>query len=104
MKNFYKKTNANVHRGIYDLSEKATLAYEQARTTVAKFLNAETNEIMLIRAKYCNDGTGYIDIDLYDSKDNYVESCKLKHPTDSCNLPFNLEVFEDPDCNCLPIN
>lgn len=70
---------------------------------IVKARNAETNEIMLIRAKYCKDGSGYIDIDLYDSSDKYLESCKLKHPTDSCSLPFNLEVFEVPDCNCLPI-
>ncbi len=62
----------------------------------------ESDEIMIIRAKYCKDGSGYIDIDLYDSTDKYVDSCKLKHPTDSCILPYNLEVFEEPDCNCIP--
>ena len=41
---FYTKHNANPLRGLYDLSEKATIAYEAARTEVAKFLNAETPE------------------------------------------------------------
>jgi cysteine desulfurase/selenocysteine lyase len=37
---FAKSEYANVHRGIYDLSERATLAYESARERVARFLNA----------------------------------------------------------------
>lgn len=38
--NFYTHTNANVHRGIYELSERASSLYEQARTRVARFLGA----------------------------------------------------------------
>ena len=39
---YYREYNANVHRGIYDLSEKASEAYEQARKKVARFINAKT--------------------------------------------------------------
>lgn len=39
--NFYSKTNANVHRGIYKLSEEATALYEGAREKVSKFINAK---------------------------------------------------------------
>ncbi len=46
---FYEKENANIHRGIYDLSEKATKRYEQARQIVAKFINAETKEIIFTK-------------------------------------------------------
>ncbi len=35
---YYTEMNANVHRGLYDLSESATRAYEAVRTTVAEFL------------------------------------------------------------------
>lgn len=42
--NYYTKQNANVHRGVHRLSELATDAYEEARKTVAKFLNAEHPE------------------------------------------------------------
>ena len=38
---FYTKQNANPLRGLYDLSERATVAYEHARNEVAKFINAE---------------------------------------------------------------
>lgn len=37
---FYSRGNASVHRGVYELSERATGLYEQARDKVAKFINA----------------------------------------------------------------
>ncbi len=38
--NFYRHDNANVHRGLYALSARATDAFENARATVASFLGA----------------------------------------------------------------
>jgi len=38
----YAEDYANVHRGTYELSEKATLAYEGARETIRRFVNAES--------------------------------------------------------------
>jgi cysteine desulfurase/selenocysteine lyase len=47
---FYGAENANVHRGVHLLSERATDAYEQARRTVARFLGAsESSEIVFVR-------------------------------------------------------
>ena len=46
---FYEKENANIHRGIYALSENATKKYILARETIAKFINAETNEIIFTK-------------------------------------------------------
>jgi cysteine desulfurase/selenocysteine lyase len=47
---FYLEENANVHRGVHWLSERATDAYEGARTTVARFLNARLpQEIVFVR-------------------------------------------------------
>jgi len=37
---FYEAENANVHRGVYELSEKATAAYEGAREACARFVGA----------------------------------------------------------------
>ncbi|MGC8671300.1 MAG: cysteine desulfurase [Candidatus Micrarchaeia archaeon] len=39
---YYKTYNANIHRGIYKLSEQATEAYVHSKELVAKFINAET--------------------------------------------------------------
>ncbi len=44
--NFYKTSNANVHRGIHTLSDTATNLYEDARKTVADFINADPKEII----------------------------------------------------------
>lgn len=40
---------ANVHRGTYPISEKVTTAFEQARQTVAKFINARSKDIIFVR-------------------------------------------------------
>ncbi|QKQ98543.1 SufS family cysteine desulfurase [Candidatus Nanohaloarchaea archaeon] len=50
VKNFYEKKNANVGRGLYDLSHEATEAYREARIKVADFINASTpDEIVFVR-------------------------------------------------------
>jgi cysteine desulfurase / selenocysteine lyase len=40
MDDYYRRYNANVHRGIHRLSEDATAAYEGARERIAQFINA----------------------------------------------------------------
>ena len=48
--NYYERDNANVHRGIHELSMRATTAFEAARTRVAKFINARSaDEIIWTR-------------------------------------------------------
>ena len=50
MKGYYEKDNANPFRGVYDLSERATERYEEARAKTAKFINAESpEEIVFVR-------------------------------------------------------
>src|SRR5437660_4259785 len=47
---YYETTNANVHRGVYSLSEQATAAYEAAREKARAFLGAEhAREIIFVR-------------------------------------------------------
>ncbi|MDB5322543.1 MAG: cysteine desulfurase [Phycisphaerales bacterium] len=41
---YYQSQNANIHRGVYELSQTATTLYEQARLTVQKFINAAHSE------------------------------------------------------------
>ena len=46
----YKESNANIHRGVHYLAERATDAYELARECVARFLNAaRSEEIIFVR-------------------------------------------------------
>lgn len=47
---YYQMHNANVHRGVYTLSEEATEAYEGARRKVARFINARSyREVIFTR-------------------------------------------------------
>src|SRR5690242_6378202 len=47
---YYRESNANIHRGVYALSERATARYEEARHLVADFINAESpRECIFVR-------------------------------------------------------
>ena len=47
---YYRKDNANVHRGVHRLSQRATDAYEGARDKVRGFINAKSDkEIIFVR-------------------------------------------------------
>jgi cysteine desulfurase/selenocysteine lyase len=47
---YYREYNANIHRGIHKLAEEATLAHEESREKIAKFINAKhTEEIIFTR-------------------------------------------------------
>jgi cysteine desulfurase/selenocysteine lyase len=47
---YYEHDNANVHRGIHELSNRATSAFEAARTRAAQFINARSaDEIIFTR-------------------------------------------------------
>ena len=47
---YYERDNANVHRGIHELSRRATVAYEEAREKVARFIGAaDPSEVVWTR-------------------------------------------------------
>ena len=50
IKKFYETSNANIHRGVYKLSQKATQEYEESKKTVGDFINASKDEIIFTRS------------------------------------------------------
>ena len=46
---YYANANSNVHRGVYELAEKAEVLYQNARENVAEWLNVSTDEIIFTR-------------------------------------------------------
>ncbi len=57
--NYYKNENANIHRGVHYLSQKATEDYESARNIIGAYLNAsDTSEIIF--TKGTTDGINLI--------------------------------------------
>jgi cysteine desulfurase/selenocysteine lyase len=50
LESYYRTINSNIHRGVHTLSIRATNAYEEARSKVAAFINAEhREEIIFVR-------------------------------------------------------
>ncbi|MHB1738173.1 MAG: cysteine desulfurase [Actinomycetes bacterium] len=47
VEDFYLRHNANVHRGVHTLAEEATGLYEQARDSVARFINAPDRDTVV---------------------------------------------------------
>jgi cysteine desulfurase/selenocysteine lyase len=99
--NFYQTSYANVHRGLYDLSEKATDMYELARAKVAKFINAEPEEIVFTGGT--TDSINAVATSLYKSKlinpHPHVLLTELEHHAGV--LPW--QVIEDSKLEYLPV-
>ncbi len=50
MDDYYRRYNANIHRGVHTLAEEATAAYEDARRKVGRFINARSpREVVFVR-------------------------------------------------------
>lgn len=49
MDDYYRHKNANVHRAMHELAERATTAYESARDRIARYFNAAREEVVFIR-------------------------------------------------------
>jgi cysteine desulfurase/selenocysteine lyase len=49
IENYYHNNNANIHRGVYELSERATRQYEKTRQNIKEFINAKhSHEIIFV--------------------------------------------------------
>jgi cysteine desulfurase/selenocysteine lyase len=46
---YYEDYNANIHRGIYEISERATIEYEKAHKKVSDFIGADFEEVIFTR-------------------------------------------------------
>ncbi len=49
MDDYYRNNNANIHRGVYDMSVESTKMVDEAREKVAKFIGGRTEEIIFTR-------------------------------------------------------
>ena len=104
--NYYKNYGVNVHRGVYQLSYEATDLYEEARTTIAKFINASFEEVVFTRGAsaslnlvaqsygmtFINEGDEVITTELehHSSHMPWINVCKAKKATIKY-IPLNEE-------------
>ncbi|MEM2963788.1 MAG: SufS family cysteine desulfurase [Candidatus Anstonellales archaeon] len=90
---YYSSYNANIHRGIYSISEKATEEYEKARFKVAQMLNADTEEIIFTKnATESLNIASRLSLQLIKSKRVRVLLTKMEHH--SSIVPWHLLKLE----------
>jgi len=59
LENYYSKYNSNVHRGVHELSQQATNAYEASRETVSEFIGSKKSN-QIIFTKGTTDGINLV--------------------------------------------
>jgi len=69
MREFYSEFNANIHRGLYELSKKATKVYEDAHEKVARFINAYSWDEVI----FTKNSTEALNIIAYSLAFNYIK-------------------------------
>ncbi len=102
---YNSRYSANVHRGIYQIGEEATAAYEAARTAVARFINApDRHEIVFVR-----NATEAINLVAYTWGRQHIHSgdtivlTELEHHSNL--VPWQLLAQErDADLEFVPID
>lgn len=78
---YYEQYSANIHRGVYKISEKATEEYEQSRREVAQFINANTADEVVF-TKGTTESINIVAnglVDLLKSGDEIVTSVSEHH-------------------------
>jgi len=81
MNDYYRRSNANIHRGIHTLAEEATAMYEAAREKIAKFINASSSKQVI----YTRNTTESINLVAYTwaranlKKDDLIILTEMEH-------------------------
>lgn len=70
-RDFYERLNSNPMRGFYDLSLRATSAYESAREAVRRFINAESTKEII----FTNNATSAINLSAYSYGLSFITPC-----------------------------
>jgi cysteine desulfurase / selenocysteine lyase len=84
---YYEEYNSNIHRSIHTLADKATEAYEEARSRIAKFINAESEEIIFVRNS--NEGVNVVAGGIVELLNLKFEIRNLKSKDENLNLKKN---------------
>ncbi|MCQ2914446.1 MAG: cysteine desulfurase [Alphaproteobacteria bacterium] len=113
IKYIYENEYANVHRGMYELSEKATLNFEEARSKVRLFINAKKNEEII----FTKGATNSINTVAYSwglnnlSKNDEIIICESEHHSNIVPWQliqrlkgFTIKVAKVDDNGCLDLD
>lgn len=78
---YYMNYNSNIHRAVHQLAEEATLAFEKTRESVAKFINARSNDEII----FTRNATEAINLVAYSwgrtniQKDDHIVISEIEH-------------------------
>ncbi|NOY15019.1 MAG: SufS family cysteine desulfurase, partial [bacterium] len=93
LREYYEKYSANVFRGLYPLSAKATEEYELSRQAAAEFIGARTEEIVFTRnTTESLNLVAYILFKEYIKEDDEVVSTMMEHHSNF--VPWQQMAFE----------
>jgi len=100
---YYKKYNANIHRGVHSVSEEATEAYESSRKKIQKYFNANLSEEIIFTSGTTHSiniiANGYTD--LLSSEDEIIVSGMEHH---SNIVPWQMMVEKNhAKLNVIPL-
>ena len=92
MNEYYSTYGVNIHRGVYKLSYKATLEYDNAREKVASFINSKFEEVIFTKnvSEALNEAAIMLSREL--NEEDEILSCFLEHHS-SC-LPWLIQAKE----------
>lgn len=92
MNEYYSTYGVNIHRGVYKLSYKATLEYDNAREKVASFINSKFEEVIFTKnvSEALNEAAIMLSRGL--NEEDEILSCFLEHHS-SC-LPWLVQAKE----------
>lgn len=95
--NYYETSNANIHRGVHYLSEKATLMYEETRDKVQNFIGAGNREEII----FTRNATSALNLLAYSFVNTFLQKGDIVLITDSEHhsniVPWQL-MLKDKGC------
>ena len=98
---YYSEQNANIHRGVHTLSREATILFEEARKTVAEFINASEEEIIFTAGT--TDGINIVAGGLNLPKGSEIIITEMEHHSNI--LPWQLWCEKnDGKLKVIPVN
>ena len=101
---YYEKYSANAHRGDYDISLKVDMAYEGVREAVAKFINAEKNEIIFTSGS--TEGLNEVAFGYFKNRLNSNDEILISYAEHASNvLPwFRVQAESGCKLNFIPLD
>ncbi len=101
---YYEKYSANAHRGDYGISLKVDMAFEGVREAVAKFINAETNEIIFTSGS--TESLNLVAFGYFKNRLNSIDEVLISYAEHASNVLPWFRIQSETGCkvNFIPLD